>query len=203
HHDYFEFDYDRREQRESLASDVSCHEWWNGVRLLGVRPDIIPGTISIHPGLPNFETLLKGHLEQLLRPNPDSAKQKGGFYHLLQIGNQHFTEYPKRGDRMDTGAPEFVVTSVKPVQGGPFLFNTSVGGFYGYFKYGIKEVSRLAPKGANAYMFTQPIITNPPGRKMQHTTGVKFFKVEVDTSRRVIRDEDVYRDYEFMMSLID
>ncbi len=115
HHDYYEYDYNRREQRESLASDVSCHEWWNGTRLLSVR---LGNDIKVHPGLPNYRELVKKHIDKLWGQNSKGAKEVGnGFWHLVQIGKRYFTDYPKQGERMDNCQPEFLITKIEKVKG--------------------------------------------------------------------------------------
>ena len=200
HHDYYEHDYNRREQREGLTSDVDCHEWWNGTRLLGVRS---ANVITVHPGLPDYSELVKKHLDQLWGANPKGVKgTTNGFWHLVQMGKRYFTDYPKQGERMDNHEPEFLAVKVEKLPGGPKQFRTTVGGYHGFFKYGIDEVKRIAPPEANAYTIGDVEIEWNDGNPTHHVGPVTFYKVEVDTTQRLIRMEDVYRDFDLIMSFV-
>lgn len=199
HHDYYEYDYEQREQRQSLASDVSCHEWSDGTRLLGIQPG---ESISVHPGIASYSTLVKQHLDKLWGSNPKGEKGiVNGFWHLVEMGKRHFTDYPKQGERMDCHEPEFLVTKIEQV-GESKQFRTTVGGYHGFFKYGIDEVRRIAPPEANAYMVGDIRIEWKDGDPTHHVGPVTFYKVTVDTSQRLVRMDDIYRDYDLMMSLI-
>ncbi|MBI2099329.1 hypothetical protein HYT45_02880 [Candidatus Uhrbacteria bacterium] len=198
HHQY---DDECEENRTSLASDVSCHEWWNGTRLLGVRPG---DELVVHPGLPDYEELVKKHLENLWGSNPWGSKgTSSGFWHLVRVGKQYFTDYPKQGERLDNSEPEFLVTKIEKIAEGPKRFRTTVGGYHGFFKYGIDEVRRIAPLGANAYTVGDIQIEWKDGNPTHHVASVTFYKVEADTSRRLVRMDDIYRDFDLMMSLVD
>lgn len=200
HHDYYEYDYERREQRESLASDVSGHGWSDGTRLLGIQPG---ESISVHPGIPSYSALVKKHLDKLWGSNPKGEKGTDkGFWHLVEMGKRHFTDYPKQGERMDCHEPEFLVTKIEKV-GEPKQFRTTIGGYHGFFKYGIDEVRRIAPPEANAYTVGDIEIEWKDGNPTHHVGPVTFYKVTVDTSQRLIRMEDIYRDFDLMMSLVD
>lgn len=199
-HEYSEYDYEKSERRESLASDVSCHEWWNGTRLLGIRSH--DSDLVVHPGLPGYDDLVKKHLDKLWRSNPWGSKRTdSGLWHLLQIGDTTFTDCPKQGDGMDTCEPEFLVTKIKEL--GKGTFRTKIGGYHGFFRYGINEVRRIAPKGANAYTVGDVQIEWKDGNPTHHVASVTFYKVEADTSRRLIRMETIYRNFDLMMSLVD
>jgi hypothetical protein len=181
------------EGNESLTLDVGCHEWWNGVRLVGIQAggDIRSG---LNNG-PDASELLCKHWRELLMPV--EKRQDVGFRALVQIGKQWFTQYPKIGERMDTWEPEFVVTSAKKV-GKPVLFRTTSGGSGVFFRFGIKEVKALAPSNANAYFFCgEPI---PDGN--DHICDVQFYRIEADTSKRMILADKLARDYDTMMKLV-
>lgn len=201
HHDYYKYDYNKREHRESLARDVHCHEWWNGTRLVGIGS----GEISnIHPGLPDYDDLVEKHLDKLWKPNSkDNEGQITGFWHLVPMGKRYFTDYPKRGERMDNCEPEFLVTKIEEVHDGPKQFRTTVGGYHGFLKYGINEVRRIAPTGANAYTLGEGQIEWSDGNPTHHVMPITFYRVEVDTSRRLIRSDALYRDFNLIMSLVN
>jgi hypothetical protein len=198
-HEYYESDYGKREQRYSLACDVSCHEWWNGVRLLGIK---YGAAIRVHPGLPDYVELVKTQLEKLWRMNPKGARETTcGFWHLVKIGTQFFTDYPKQGERMDNYEPEFLVTKIQRV-GEPRQFRTTIGGYHGFFKYGTDEVQHITPAEANAYTVGDVKIECKGGNPTHHVADVTFYGVEVDTTRRLIRMGDIYHDFDLMMSLV-
>lgn len=199
HQEYWQQDYNRREQRESLASDVDCHEWSNGTRLLGIQNN---GTIVIHGGLPEYNKLVQTKLDRLWKSNPGGTQNaSNGFWHLLEIGKQHFTDVPKMGDGMDSGEPEFLVTNLETIPNGENTFRTKIGGYHGFFKYGIDEVRRVAPNGANAYTVGDVEIEWNGDSPTHHVADVTFYKVEVDTSKRLVRMDDIYRNFDLMMAL--
>lgn len=188
----------RHEGNESLVTDVSCHEWWNGVRLVGIKAN---GDIrtNLHPG-PDAYGLIRRHWPDLLMPvkNP----QPVGFHALVKIGEQWFTQYPKAGERMDTYEPEHVVTAIKTV-GEPTIFRTTVGSYEGFFKFGLNEVRAIAPPGANAYSFVEePLIEVQDGSATHHTCHVQFYWIKADTSERLVRANDLANDFDTMMALI-
>ena len=186
------------EGNESLTLDVGCHEWWNSVRLVAIKPG---GNIrtGIQTG-PDAYRLLRDHWRELLIEveNPEQL----GFRALVQIEDQWFTQYPKQGARMDTWEPECVVTSMRKV-GEPVLFKTTVGGYHGFFRFGLSEVESLAPPGANAYNFvSDPEIEWVDGNPEYHTTMAQFYRIEADSSRRLIRADQLRHDYDKMMKLL-
>jgi hypothetical protein len=200
-HQYYEHKYEQSENRTSLACDVSCHEWWNGTRLLSIQQG--SDLKNIHPGLSSHSELVKTRLDKLFKLNANGLKQTtDGFWHLIQIDKRIFTDYPKKGERMDNGEPEFLVTKIEKISEGPIQFSTAIGGYHGFLKYGIDEVKRIAPPEANAYTLDATKIECIGGSPMYHVVPITFYKVEVDSSRRLVRMEDIYRDYHLMMSLI-
>lgn len=180
-----------------LTSDIGCHEWYGAVRFVGIRAG---GNMQggLHQG-PNVWRLLRKHWRELFEPA--EPLQDIGFRALKQIGDEWFTQYPKIGERMDTGEPEYHVTSIEKV-GEPVLFRTTSSAAYVFFKYGINEVRALAPQGANAYCLagTPELDKGDP----EHTScPVQFYRIEADTSKRLRRPEDLARDYETLMQLIE
>ena len=181
------------EGNESLILDVGCHEWGDGVRLVGIK---VGG--STEPGLqpsPNARELLHKHWRGLLVPVDDP--EIIGFRALIRINKQWFTQYPKKGERMDTHEPEYVVTKIEKV-GEPVLFRTTTGGGF-FFKFGIKEVEAIAPTGANAYHF----VGDPQKEGDKHETCmVQFYRITADTTKRLVRVDDLSRDFGRMMWLM-
>lgn len=200
HHQYWGHRYVNLEYRESLSCDVSCHEWWNGTRMVGIRSG---GAIKFHPGLPDFQYLVQSKLDKLWRPNPEGSKNfTDGFWHLVPINGKFFTDYRKQGDGMDLYEPEHLVTDIAALPGPNMKLRTTIGGYHGFFKYGIEEVRRIAPKGVNAYTVGDVEIEWNEGNPTHHVAEIAFYKVSVDTTRRLVRRNDIYRDFDFIMKLV-
>lgn len=186
------------EGNESLTNDTSCHEWWNGVRLVAIQAG---GNIrsGLHRG-PDAYNLLRKHWRDLLVPMKEQADV--GFRGLVQIGEQWFTQYPKEGERMDTWEPEHVVTTIEKV-GGPVQFRTTVGGYHGFFKFGVNEVQAIAPPNANAYFFVgEPQNEWHGGNPTHQTCMVQFYRISADTTTRMVRSDNLAHDYEKLMQLV-
>jgi hypothetical protein len=173
-------------------TEVSCHGWHDGTRLLAVRDK--ESIKVIHPG-PDAHSVLRKNWKQLMLPNQGVASQVG-FYALMKVGNQSFTMYPKIGESMDSHEPEFMVTKNQIATYGPKEFRTKGHGSP-FFKYGIKEVERIAPKGVNAYSLAEPVVDGN-----DHVCPIKFHKVEIDQTKRVMRAEDLLADYDLLMSFV-
>ncbi len=184
---------------ESLVLDVSCHEWWNGVRLVGIKAGASIRS-GIHAG-PDVYELLRKHWRELLVP-VSKPVYPGNFYPLMKIGKQWFTQYPKKGEEMDTWEPEFVVTSMNRI-GKPVPFRTTVKGYNMFFRFGVKEVQAIAPPNANAYRFVGDKKNEwHDGNPTHQTAMVEFYRVKVDTTKRLIRSDQLCHDYETMMKLL-
>lgn len=120
----------------------------------------------------------------------------------MKVGEQWFTQYPKKGARMDTWEPEYVVNSAKKV-GKPITFRTTVGGYHGFFKFATNEVKAIAPSTANAYYFvSEPQNEWHDGNPTHQTCMVQFYQIEVDSTKRMRRSEQLAHDYETMMKLV-
>lgn len=185
------------EGKESVTSTISCHEWWDGTRLVAVHDD--RDVVSIHPG-PNVRKLIENHWHEVMKPvrRPIGA----GFSALVRIGDQWFTQYPKRGERMDTYEPEFRAVSCQ-VLGEPVRFRTKIGGYHGFFKYGINEVKALAPTGANAYaLASEPEIEYEDGDPHSHVALIQFYKIEPDTTMHVRRADEISNDFDTLIRLV-
>lgn len=186
------------EHGEHLVSDVGLHGWSDGVRLVGIKAG--GNTKAGISSGPNAYELLRKHWRDLLVPmeHPGTV----GFRALVSIGDQWFTQYPKQGECMDTWEPEYVATSKEEI-GKPVLFRTTVGGYYGFFKFGTNEVKAIAPSGANAYFFVgEPQIEKGEGGPMHHICMVQFYRITVDATKRLMRSDRLAHDYETMMKLL-
>lgn len=183
---------------ESLVCDISCHEWWNGVRFMGIRQ--YTRINGIHYGADAYR-LLRQHWNELMKPVEDSQAYSG-FFHILHIGNHWFTDCSKQGESMDNWEPQFLVKSAEKV-GEPVVFQTTIGGYEGFFRYGIAEVRRIAPPEANAYSFTdEPECIYEGGEAKYHRRTVQFQRIVFDPSRRVMRLAELVNDYDTLMALV-
>jgi len=186
------------EGNESLVLDIRCHEWWDGVCVVGIQAG---GNIQsgINEG-PNAYNLLRKHWRDLLVSVDKQVEV--GFRALVQVGGQWFTQYPKVGGRMDTWEPEYLVTSIEKI-GDPVIFRTTVGGYHGFFRFGVNEVQAIAPPTANAYFFVgEPQNEWHGGNPTHQTREVQFYRIEVDASKRMVRADELARDYDTMMRFI-
>ncbi|MGV8151882.1 MAG: hypothetical protein ACP5OG_02280 [Candidatus Nanoarchaeia archaeon] len=181
------------DNNESLVFDIDCHEWSNSNRFLG-----IPKNCSLEDGVfkgPDAYNLLKKYWQRLLIPA--SVKSKLRFCKIMSIGKQWFVEYPKVGARMDTWEIQYPVLSIEKI-GNPVVFSTSGGKGTFFFKYDIKEVKTIAPRSANAYY----TLGDCWQTKKENHVKVQFCKVEFDSTKRIMRKDDLEKDYDLLMELL-
>lgn len=188
----------QHEGSESLTHDISTHGWNDGTRVVGIQAD---GNIrsGLHRG-PDAYRLLRKHWPDLLVPvvQPEIV----GFRGLVQIGDQWFTQYPKKGEGMDTWEPEYVVSSMEKI-GEPVQFRTTVGGYHGFFRFGTSEVRAIAPPNANAYFFVgEPQNEWNDGNPTHQTCEVQFYRIEVDATKQMMRSDSLAHDFEMLMKLV-
>ena len=192
---------DERRVPYSLAHTISCHEWWNGVRLIAIRENST--TNDIHPGFGNIDEIILKNWQSLMRQNPQPTNSIGLRPIMSDEHDMFFTQYPKIGARMDNYEPEFQITSLKKV-GQPVKFRTTIGGYHGFFKYDITEVETIKPCNANVY----EIIGNPKviwenGDRKYHLADIQFHQAKIDTSQRIIRRDELKNDFKTLMRLIE
>ena len=178
------------------ACDMGIHEWWNGVRLLGVRA----GSTSTIVDGPDAHKLLHKHWQELFEPSElDHAPD--GLHVLMQMTDKTwFTQIPKKGARADTYEPEFRVTSMEKV-GELARFYTESNYPVPIFRYDIREAQAVLPKEANAYeLVGDPAKTG--GADSQETCLVQGYKIEIDHTQRLVRQDALANDYDRMMQLL-
>ncbi len=199
-HQYWSSDYRLAENRVSISCEVDCHEWSNGVRLCAIRGGT-PG--DIHPGVGDMTELMAANVDRLMRPC-DAQDREHGFFALMNFGEEMFTQRSKMGRSMDTFDPEFKVTKIEPIRGGPTIFRTTIHGFEGFFRYGTNEVERIAPVGANAYKLSggMHLENNAEGTPAHHITLIEFYRVEIDATQRMPLEKDLYDDFDLLMELL-
>lgn len=183
----------------SLACDSSCHEWWNGVRLVGVRSN--EAIAGIHPGFDNIHELICQNWVLLMQPCERASLPR--LSPLMRKGNVLFTQYAKAGAGLDTHEPEYLVTSAKRINGAN-SFVTPILGYHALFKYDIRSVEAMAPLQANAYELVGDVENiwrdgNPEEQKV----GIRFYHIEADTGQRLPREKEIKNDYQLLMSLTE
>lgn len=179
------------QRRESLASEVDTTRFGSGyTRVMAIQSG---PPFRVHPGLPELHELVKTKLDRLWVP---TYEQPPKFARLIQMGKHIFTEQPKEGDCLDTGVPEFLVRNIRRVGSAPF--STPTGAYYGWVKYGIDEVQRIAPLGANAYMCGEWTMDSGA---TTHYCDLTFYHVEAVAGHRLIRMDEIMsgnRMYDFL-----
>jgi hypothetical protein len=186
------------DHNESLVHDISCHDWTDGVRLIGIQAGDNE-KLNVFTG-PDAHQLLRRYWKELCEPIAEPGLL--GFCRIIDFGNMPFTSYQKVGNVMDTCEPEYLVTTSKKI-GKPVQFRTTVGGYHGYCKYHINEMKAIAPPAANAYRFISEVENEwHDGNPTHQTVMVQFYCAEADTSQRLIRASKLARDYDTMMKLL-
>ena len=176
---------------------MGIHEWWNGTRLLGVRP----GEVSEVRDGPDARQLLLEHWQELFEPS-GLDYTPGGLFVLMQMPDKtRFTQFQKRGASADSYEPEFRVTSMEKV-GEVARFYTESNYPVPIFRYDIREVQAVLPKEANAYeLVGDPVKTG--GGRSQETCLVQGYRIKVDHTKRLVRQDVLANDYDRMMKLFE
>lgn len=180
----------------SWACDVGIHEWWNGVRLLGVRP----GSVGEVQDGPDAYRLLRKHWQELFEPSGLDRTPDGLFVLMQMPDKTWFTQIPKKGASADSYEPEFRVTSMEKV-GELARFYTESNYPVPIFRYDIREAQAVLSKEANAYALVgDPTKTGGPDSK--ESCLVQGYRIEIDYTQRLVRQEALANDYDRMMKLL-
>ena len=123
---------------------------------------------------------------------PDTSKAPT-FVSLRMKKGKFFVEYPKEGNGMDTGLPKHEVLSIEPI-GEETSFQTDECLFF--LRYGIKEVKKVAPPEANAYLITGSV---SPGKVVN--VPVQFYKVTFDSSKRILTPTELYNNFDLLCEI--
>lgn len=177
-----------------MLSSPNVHEWWNGARFIGV-----PKSARLTNGLadgPNPSKVLHEHWEHFLEPVDDGYVPIEPFL-LEETDAGWFTCYPKQFPNdycMDDGDIEFRVLSVERVgEDGSFMTDDDF-----FLRYKLSQISDIMPRTANAYEITE--ISRRDSRGFT-TVTVRFYHVEVDTSKRLPKADNLARDYDRLMEV--
>lgn len=181
----------------SWACNISAHEWGNGVRLLGVRAG---SNGKVLKG-PDARELLRKKWRELLEPT-GLLEAPAGLVPLMKLPDETwFTQVPKKGARADTHDPEFQVVSMEKV-GELQRFFTSSNYPVPIFRYELREAKEVLPHEANAYALVGDPVRANDGTERE-TCLVQGYRVVIDPSKRLVRENVLANDYERMMSLMD
>lgn len=175
-----------------LISTISCHEWWNGVRFVGVPSGAsLQGNIA---NAPQPNEVLRRDWPRFMRPNNDEAYTPPQLFLVEQMNGEWFTYYPKPADKMspDSADIEFHVRSVEEVgELGQFQVKED---FFLYYR--LSQIIAIAPRGVNAYKIVDSSQKDSGG----HTTvTVRFYRADVDTSQRLPWVQEIKQDYNLLM----
>ncbi len=184
-------------QLPSWACDVGLHGWNDGVRLIGVRA----GSNGSIVDSPNAYRLLRKHWEKLFEPS-GLDQSPNGLLVLMQMPDKTwFTQISKKGASVDTHEPEFRVTSMEKV-GELTRFYTDSNYPVPIFRYDRREVQAVLPKEANAYeLVGDPTRTDGAGSK--ETCLVQGYRIKVDYTKRLVRQDVLANNYDRMMELAE
>lgn len=187
--------------QSSLRTEIGCHEWSNSNKFIGIRKDAKLNKID---KCIDSSDLLEKNWRQLMIPIENPIYPGTTIRRIINYTGQDFAEYPKKSNCLDTGEPEFLVLSKKPI-GEPVNFKTTTGGTNCFFRYDLKEISVLAPPESNTYAFTEEIETIyvVGTRPCFHTTKIQFYRAQIDYSHRLIHASQLANDYDKMIELID
>lgn len=181
----------------SWVSEISTHGWRDGTRLIGIREG---KSIAISKGPDPYRLLCK-HWQELLESSGLDCTPDGLFVLMQMPDEAWFTQITKKGARADTHEPEFRVTSMEKV-GEPVRFYTESNYPVPIFRYDIREVQAVLPKEANAYKLVgDPAKTGGPDS--QETCLVQGYRIGVDHTKRLMRQEVLANDYGRLMQLLE
>ncbi|MDR3616632.1 MAG: hypothetical protein P4L53_23935 [Candidatus Obscuribacterales bacterium] len=178
---------------DSLVCDVHLYEWWNGVRLVGVSGSASPNNIL--STFSNLPVLKNRHPELFMKEVTEVTEV--GFRALVSVEGTWFTSYLTKGTGVRSFVPEFAVTKMEVLLKGPKTFSTASSA-NGDFEYNIADVERTAPLGANAFRFEGDVAY---GGKNGPTVGISFYRIEVDNTQRLRRDDELYNDVDLLVKL--
>lgn len=183
-----------REVGVMLMSSPNVHEWWNGAKFIAV-----PHGATLDDGLmqgPDPAKVICEHWEHFMQTVEEGYVPITP-YLLKYAHGEWFACYPKKlpNDQcMDDGDVEFHVRSLKRVgEDGSFTTDEMF-----FLRYKLAQVRALMPKGANAY---EIVDISGKDRNGLTTVTVRFYKADVDTSRRLPRTDEIARDYERLMEV--
>lgn len=149
--------------------------------------------------MPDARQLLRKHWKELLEPTGLDRGPDGLFVLMQMPDKTWFTQIPKKGASADTYEPEFQVTSMEKV-GELARFYTDSNYPVPIFRYDRREVQAVLLKEANAYeLVGDPTYTDDVGSR--ETCLVQGYRITVDHTKRLVRQDALANNFERMMEL--
>jgi hypothetical protein len=169
-----------------LETGVSIQDWTDSAKFMGLRDG--GGEITVHYFSHEDAIEEEQYLTTVDFPGAD------GFHSLIQTGSGELAvQYPKRGNTTDTGLAMCGLLEV--VEIGTAVFAPEIRPHHS-FDYALKEIVRIAPRGANAYLLGK---IAEGGR----TAEVTFYKVVADLTRRKMKPEEIERHTSLVVELAE
>lgn len=181
-----------------VVSETSCHSWYDGTRMVGIRAGA--GPRDIHPGPADMDMRIRRKWKKIgVKVGArDTAPRVRVFSRLTD--DREFATYLTDDKVMQSGEPEFKVVSAKEL--GVADFTTRVEGYHGLYRFDPADVRRIAPPNANAFVIHEPQIDWEDGNPVSHSAQVTFYDAVVDTALRIPRVREVMKNYKLMMYLL-
>jgi hypothetical protein len=185
----------------SLMHDVTCHDWTDGTALAGIRET--EKITNVHPGF-NYRRAVKNpNSRKALMVKTDKVHSLNKMSTLSKIDDKvWFTQTQKIGVNMDTGILLYPVSSIVPI-GESVTFRTKISGYQMFVRYGLSEVRSVAPENANAYCYINAEIIWENKNPEYHEIQVQFYRIEADTSERIMREDEITRDANLLESIVN
>lgn len=172
--------------KSSISTDIDVSDLTHAARFIAMSGKGYLGAVNNR--LESILRDLEANWELLTTPTEGSQGKE--LYVLQTRGAKNFTEYREDDDIMDSGVPQFPVRCLKRV-GEPTTFTTQILGYHGFFKYHQADVRKICPEGANAYTVGEPTVIYEGGNPVKHAVSIRFYSADVDTSRRILREEEI------------
>jgi hypothetical protein len=165
---------------------VSVQDWTDSAKFLGMRD--AGGEITVH----YFSH--EDAIEEEHDLTTVDFRGTDGFHSLIRTGSGELAvQYPKKGNTTDTGLAMCGVLEANEVA--TVVFTPEIRPHHS-FDYALKEIVRIAPAGANAYLLDK---IAEGGR----TAEVIFYKVVADLSRRKMKPEEIEADVDLVVELAE
>lgn len=178
----------------TLISSPHLHEWQNSPKFVAMPKGAVMHD-GIDPG-PDPNRTIHQHWELFLQP-VEEGHTPATPYRLEYVDGKWFTCYPTESsnDQHIGGTRfEFHVRSVQQI-GGDVGFEADKTLLLGHKP---DQVRAVMPEGANAYKI---IYATNPDKNGSATVLVRFYKADVDTSRRPPLPNEIARNYSQVMEV--
>jgi len=181
----------------SVTSDIYPGKIDGASRFVGVRGS--GPLLKVHEGMEDIDALIRDDWQKFMVL---ASVPKHAFYTLLHIGNELFAVGATYGGVCQEDTVPIVHVTKKMKIPGPKLFRTTIGGYHGLVKYNTSEVRAIAPSGANAFLMGEFGIVWKKGNPHWHQAPVAFYRIDVDRSQRLLREEEVRRNLPRTLELL-